>query len=56
MYFNPHHSGQLARSMLAILEPETKAAIICAGQERSKLYSWDKSAELVEGIYVGLVS
>ena len=56
MYFNPHHSDQLARSMLAIIESETKAPIILAGQEKSKLYSWDKSAELMEGIYVDLVS
>ena len=56
MYFNPHHSDQLVRSMLAILKPETKASMIFAGQERSKIYSWDKSAELMEGIYVDLVS
>jgi len=51
LYFGPRENGALADAMKEILErPELRVALVAAGAERAKLFSWEKAGEEVDAV------
>lgn len=51
LFFDPHSADSLAESLRQSLDPAQRERLIARGRERIKAFSWDKSAEILRGVY-----
>ncbi len=54
LFFNPCVDIELAECLLSVLDPVLRSKKISLGQERDKLFSWDKAAKQIEAVYANL--
>lgn len=55
LYFEPYNDEGLADLMAKILDEDCRAGLIARGEERLKLFSWDKSARQMAEVYEGML-
>jgi glycosyltransferase involved in cell wall biosynthesis len=56
LYCNPHDPASIARGMVELLEPATRADLRAAGAKRSEQFSWQVTANLMAEAYATAVA